>query len=231
MSFCGQCGTKLEEGIEICPSCGADNSKKKQAVSTPGAAISSVAVTENSKMNNANNSSAAKPSDRGDHYVASTGARGFVSEDEKPIYSLKNGFSLNLLSGEGWKSEDAVITNKRIYYNDKVGIINASTEENIIDIEDVTCAKFINYNPIGWIALAILSLCIGCYMALFETSYIFFGAIAAIVFASVYASLRKAFFAIYFAGGNIKFSVKKYGVKNIREFQRCIFTVKEKAKK
>ena len=42
-------------------------------------------------------------------YVSTTGASGFVAEDEQIVYSLKNGTALNLISGEGWKKENTAI--------------------------------------------------------------------------------------------------------------------------
>ena len=43
--------------------------------------------------------------------------------------------------------------------------------------------------------------------------------------------VKKSHLRIEYAGGNINFSVKKYGLANVREFQRQIYIAKERLNK
>ena len=151
------------------------------------------------------------------------------SRPETAVYSLKNGTALNILSGEGWKSEDAVITTKRLYYNDRQGLLNLRSEEQVIDLKDITCAKIADWKPMGKLIFGILLLVIGILLMLggatmASISLVVIGAAGIIT----YFILKKAFLTIEYAGGSIRFSVKKYSMQNVREFQRVIFAVKDK---
>lgn len=111
------------------------------------------------------------------NYVSSTGAKGFIEPDEHIICGLKNGIALNLLSGEGFTKEDAVVTNKRLYYNGKVGLFSSGSSgifngdnaginlaalqqssgsglsnyrvEEVVDLEDITEVNIVKSTPWG----------------------------------------------------------------------------------
>ena len=116
-----------------------------------------------------------------------------------------------------------------MYYNHKTGIINIRTQEEKVDIKDITGTKIANFNPIGIFILSILSLVIGVIAALSEEDFEAFLPFLPIflVLFLVYMFVRKSHLRIEYAGGAIYFSVKKYGKANIRNFQKCIYAVKD----
>lgn len=170
------------------------------------------------------------------NYISSTGAQGFVSPDEHVIFSLKNGFGANVIGGEGWHKEDAVLTNKRLYYNDKMGVVNVTVNEDIVDVSDITCAQIMDMKPWGFIIVAILVVIAGIIGGAMAgggaaAGIIVVALIVAIFNVAIFYALKKAFFEIDFAGGKIRFSVKQYSMEQIRSFQRSIYAAKDKLDK
>lgn len=160
MGFCSNCGAQWVETQTFCAKCGKTLPHKQPTNSNPSA--------------EAGNSGNAKVFviEGQPEYTSSTGSRGFVSPDEVFRYSLKNGVILNLISGEGWKKEDAIITNKRLYYNGKiiklVGGLSVYRGEAIADLDDITGTKIVEEKPVWRIALAILSLIFGLFILTFS---------------------------------------------------------------
>lgn len=161
-------------------------------------------------------------------YVSSTGATGFVDPSEKAICSLKNGYGLNLIAGEGWKSEDSVITDKRLYYYGDQGIISKVKQEEIVDLEDITGVSITYFRPWIFVIMGALLAIVGLVVKETMLRAVFLG--SGFGFLLFFAILSKAFLKIEYAGGAIRFSVKKYGLNNVRVFQRCIFARKDQMK-
>ena len=141
---------------------------------------------------------------------------------------MKNGYGLNLVAGEGWKSEDSVITNKRLYYYGDQGVISKVKQEEIVNIEDITGVSIVYFRPWIFVILGALSAMIG--LATIKSV----GGIICLIFGVflllMFVLLCKSFLKIEYAGGSIHFSVKKYGLDKVRIFQRCIFSLKDKQK-
>ncbi len=192
--ICPNCGHNNADGSGFCVECGTKfNAETEQAQATPQA-TAAPAPSANSI---------------------------FVSEDEYVVATLKNGMALNMISGEGLKTEDAIITNKRLYYNHKTGVINVRSQEEKVNIKDITGTKIANYNPIGILILGALVLIVALIAKLWAMIP------AALVFVVVYFLAKKCHLKIEYAGGFIYFSVKKYGMNNIRAFQKAIYTLKD----
>jgi hypothetical protein len=155
-------------------------------------------------------------------YTSSTGASGFVGASEGGSFSLKNGRVMNVISGEGFVKEDAIITDKRIYYSAKSGLINVNSLEEIVNIKDVTGTKIADYKPYSLLILAGIAL-IGGLIA----KHALYGFLSALIFVIVFFIAKKSWLRIDYAGGSIRFSVKKYGLDNVRAFQRQIYTIKD----
>lgn len=153
----------------------------------------------------------------------------FISKDEYEIARLSNSGVTNLVSGEGFKVEGAVLTNKRMYYNHKTGIINVHTQEEIVDLKDITGTKIANFNPVGIIILAIFLILAGVVLFLdtgnIEMIIPFIG--LGIIMAAIYFITKKSHLRVEYAGGSIYFSVKKYGKENVLKFQKLIHAAKE----
>lgn len=158
-----------------------------------------------------------------------TGIGRFVSADEYTIATLENGVMMNIFSGEGVKKEDAIITNKRLYYNHKDGLLNISKCEEKVDLRDITGTKITSYSPFGTLVLAITFIIVGIIILClgFEQELALFLIPSGLVGIMTFFALSKKHLKIEYSGGNIKFSVKKYGMKNIQAFQKCIYSAKD----
>ncbi len=159
----------------------------------------------------------------------------FVNPNEIPLFSLKNGNMQNWVSGEGIKNEKAVITDKRLYYVNKKGIINVVSNDEKIDLEDITGTKIVERNPIFLLilaALAFLSLLFAGINAGDSEAVILItsGLMSVLVLVALYACLHKKFLYIEYAGGNIHFSLIGYSKENIICFQNTIYLAKERLK-
>lgn len=203
---CKNCGAELDEGTRFCDKCG-----------TPVEEMAGSAQEE------------VGMSDKGKKYKSSTGAKGFVSENEGGSFSLKNGWTANIIAGEGLLREDAIITNRRLYYNYNRGIITKVKKECIIDIDDITGTEITDIQPRGCIVLAVLSFILLLIFALMdgEGSFIGAGLGLAAFFTFLYFICKQAFLVVQYAGGSIRFSVKFYGLNNVRAFQRRIYFEKD----
>lgn len=227
---CPKCGSSLPDGSSFCSVCGSSVAtagsqtgnqtayvapQPTQPIAPPP--ISAPLITPQPALLGAASG-----------YVSSTGATGFVDPSERAVCSLKNGYGLNLISGEGWKSEDSVITDKRLYYYGDQGIISKVKTEEIVDLEDITGISITYFRPWFFILFGIISLIAGVAVKEQLVQVVFL--ISGLFLFLLFAVLSKSFLRIDYAGGSIRFSVKKYGLNNVRVFQRSIFTQKDKLK-
>lgn len=139
---------------------------------------------------------------------------------------------LNLISGEGLKNEQAVLTDERLYYNHREGLINRISTREIVDAADITGTKITDNKPYSILIVAILILIgsiIGASSA-DDGSILASGIIVAIIFLITFLVLIKKWLVIEYAGGRIRLSVKKYGMNNIIAFQKAIYRVKTEVK-
>ncbi len=226
MGFCSNCGTQWVETQTFCSKCGKTLPQKRSA--------SDDSSSEDSNSNNV----PIHVGEQKSEYTSSTGSSGFVTPDEVMIYSLKNGVALNLISGEGWKKEDAIITNKRLYYNDKTGILSIFRREEIVDLDDISGSKILEIKPIGLIVFAIVEVIVSLLFKPFLDNIdiigvgiggfsVFLAFLFATVLVVMYFVLKRSFLQIEYAGGSIRFSVKKYGLDKVRVFQRQIYAIRK----
>lgn len=152
----------------------------------------------------------------------------FVNADEQLVATLKNGRAANILSGEGFRNEDAVITNRRLYYNHTDGLINTKRVERKIDIKDITGTRIEDNQPRMLLILAALMGVIGLFTAINGSGEGFMICLLwAVIFGVSYILAVKKHLRIDYAGGYVSFSVKNYSMENVQEFQRCIHALKD----
>lgn len=161
-----------------------------------------------------------------------------VDKDETVLATLKNGMALNYISGEGLRNERAFVTNKRLYYYYKQGIINVINSENKINVEDITATKIVSNSPYGLLIVGGLIALIGLIVAIGgdfyddEVASILSGTlIPAVGMIVAFFLARKRHMRVEYAGGSINFSVKGYSMKNVRDFQNMIYKAKDSNKK
>ena len=205
IKFCPSCGFELGDGSKFCMRCG-------------------------SQVPDGNEATVPQAAQNPSSYTSSTGAIGFVSAGEGRSFSLKNGRLMNVISGEGFVKEDAVLTDKRLYYSASSGIINKNLHEEIVNIEDITGTKIADYKPYACFIFAFIFFFAGVVLA--STRAVPSGVtassfISAFSFVVAFFIAKKSYLRIEYAGGYIGFSVKKYGMQNVREFQRQIYIAKE----
>lgn len=158
-----------------------------------------------------------------------------VDPKETIKFSLKNGYLTNVVSAEGFIEEDAIITDKRLYYNvtSLNGLIIHRTEMKI-DLEDITATTITDSDPIIFLFLGILALVTIIVLKL--PGGIMLGLLIALASLVGWLMMRKTYFKIEYAGGSsmgamrnngaLYFSVKQYGMDTIRAFQREIHRAK-----
>lgn len=205
--FCKNCGTENMEGTQFCVACGTPLGSQEE---------SGYAPQYQQPMQ--------QPMQQAVPQAQPTNSM-FVSADEYVVATLKNGIVSNLMSGEGLRNEEAVLTNRRLYYNHTDGFINIKREEEKINVADITGTKILDNNPRGMLVIAAL-LFLGMLLT-GEGEAIFMGVIAALVAVVIYFINVKKHFRIEYSGGHIYFSIKKYNMKTVREFQKAIYMVKD----
>ncbi len=147
----------------------------------------------------------------------------FVSDDEYVVATLRNGLVANIMSGEGLRHENAILTNRRIYYNHSTGWINVEREEEKVDVADVTGTKILDHNPRGWLLLAVLAIVVAMMIGCDIIMAIGMALVPVIIY---FLSVRKHF-RIEYSGGFIYFSIRNYNMRTVREFQKAIYMVKD----
>ena len=212
MNICSMCGKENTDDSKFCFACGAtlsfDNQKKNPQET----------FTMNPNQPNSNNNYSMPNS----YEKKNPGAAQFVSADEVVVATLSNGFVDNIITGEGFKHETAVVTNKRLYYNYKRGVINRVRTREIIDIQDITGTKILSVNYLFILIIA------GIYfffllLVLGMVTFVF------VLVVAYFVSLKKHL-RIEYAGGSISFSVRGYRMSNIQAFQKAIYIAKDEQK-
>lgn len=230
--FCGKCGGKLDDGVLVCPNCGniIREDKKQSSVREEIKEKSYDSMKETFKANpNLNHSN--------EYYQRKSNIGRKLVDDENVIAKLGNGMIDNIITSEGFKNEEAILTDKRLYYSGCKGLINTTETDEIVELSDITGVKVVNKNPRWFIVIAVL---------VFITNFIIKGFLekaligvelnepvlarlmGVLFWVILYFVRLKNFLLIQYAGGNIKFSLRGYSYEEIKRFQKSIFSAKDK---
>ena len=146
----------------------------------------------------------------------------FVDEQEVAVADLKNGYLNNILSGEGLMTENAIVTDRRVYYNRKSGLLLRIEERDTIDVDDITGIKI---SRAASYVFSAFGAGVGLFLAV--NGLIPYGVLAFFLGIIIDLIVTKNYLSIEYAGGHIKFSVKKYSMENVADFQEAVFQVKD----
>ena len=212
MKNCSNCGGMNEDGARFCAICGNTLGATPSVSPVPPMQPNS-SVYSNVRRDMPVNG--IRPS---------VGGR-FVDGNEHVVATLENGVMMNIISGEGFRKEDAILTNKRLYYKHKDGIVTITECEEMVDVKDITGTKITSFEPYGILIISGLLFIAGLIANSIIGSGlpILFGFLLAMIGIIVFVSLKKKFLKIEYAGGAIHFSVKKYGMQNIQSFPQDTF--------
>lgn len=201
MKKCTYCGNNNLDEATLCASCGKELVAENAQVQTNNSA----GAQQNGKVN-----------------VNSSKNGVFVSDDE---------YVVSTLSGKNLETENVVLTNKRLYYNYTVSsILSRCSQNEIVNVEDITGSKIANTNPVVALIIAVLALVVGIFMAIANEDVEMLCIIClpvAVIFSLIYLFLRRAHLKIEYAGGSISFLVKKYKKEKVKAFQKSIYIVKD----
>ncbi|MCQ2521212.1 MAG: zinc-ribbon domain-containing protein [Lachnospiraceae bacterium] len=163
-------------------------------------------------------------------YAGTTGS--FINEGEVVVASMRNGIGSNILSGEGIMNEDCILTNERIYYNARRGIVSVTSVNERVDIKDVTGTKIVTFANWWFVILSVIFFIAGLALIgpMDGWSCAVFLPIALIELIVFFLTKKKHIF-IEYAGGNMHFSVKKFSFANVQNFQSEIYRQKTKLEK
>lgn len=219
--FCASCGRQIPDNSTLCPYCNNSTANVSAYSNNQDYSKNSNYSGYSNYVGNSNNVNTSNS--------FSSNNSQFVSPNEQLVSVLKNGTLDNIITGEGFKKEQAILSTERIYYRHKNGIINLKSTIEIVDVKDITGTKISSVMFLGSLIAGIIFILISfAIFALINSPIgIFFLAygIAAII---IYFATFKKYFIISYAGGNIKFSVRGYSMNTIERFQKEIHSVKSK---
>lgn len=163
----------------------------------------------------------------------------FVDTKEKLIATLENGMALRFFTGEGLTKNQAVLSNKRMYYNHRRGLISDMSSRSSINVKDITGTTVKRSNPLFILIIAgiclLASIIIACSinssdLSMFVNSggIVGIGFILALVLCWIYVGKKGNYFIVQYAGGNIKLKVKTYSTQEMLNFQKKIYALQDK---
>ncbi|MBR1506419.1 MAG: FHA domain-containing protein [Eubacterium sp.] len=174
---------------------------------------------------------------------------GMYKTGENELAILENDALLNFLSGEGIAKEKATLTNKRLYYHHSHGLISKRDVREHVDVKDITGTKIADNKPWFAVACGVILLIIGLILIISGgnngggdnwiediansiVGYIYRSLGIDFVVASIIALIVtffkfKKYLIIQYAGGQIKFTLRKVDFANVIAFQEAIDSAKE----
>ena len=261
--YCPKCNQIQRDGDMFCMNCGTPYQEQKPAIAQNPTPVQSVLLKDNKAVQSTPASPIALTATETDVSsktpvaTASNTSSGmntfFVKTDEKPRYSLRNGYIANFVGMLELKTNDAVITDKRVYFNAASWKnLTKSRTEMIVDLEDITGTMICRVRSYGMLILSILLALVVTFIAIFfpNGGSTLMGAACACGLVSIVLFLlwlfmnvltKRTLFKIEYAGGgnggmfgqsgSMNFDVNMYSLKSVKEFQNEIYRAKDELKK
>lgn len=253
--YCGKCGTELETGAKFCSVCGerldAEESLETvvaQPVEKPKKVKAEKPVKEKvRKTSKEEFLEGVKEYEIPENPEALQQV--FVDPTERLQAKLGNGYLVNLLFKKTKKC-NMLLTDKRVYfkgtmYSGDRKSVTKTTEERILDLENVTGTGFIYERMAwGWVLLGILEEIFGIAAGALACALIFndttewyiIGGVAGLIAALTPCLLliakaiksRKIWFFVDYAGGRIRVDAKLIGIADVRDFHKQLRRAKDK---
>lgn len=164
-----------------------------------------------------------------------------ISPQEKVVATLGQGALTSFAAGDGWANQDAILTDKHLYYIHSNGILTREKHREIVNINDITGTKIVDYNPLAYLIIGAFFVVLTIFemidryikslnamgMVVSSSSFSFFlGLYLGIPFLIMYFVFKKKFLSIEYPGGSIKFKLRRYKMEQVIEFQKAVHRVK-----
>lgn len=157
----------------------------------------------------------------------------FVEETESVVATLDNSYVKNMVTGQGVKKDQVVLSDKRLYYNHKKGIIDTSASRECVNVDDITGTKIANTSRVGFLISAVVIFIIGLIIrsAVPKSMNGVVLALAIMIplaYIIIFFITKNKYLFVEYAGGKIALKVKLYGMDNVIAFQKAIYKTKAK---
>ena len=156
-----------------------------------------------------------------------------MEETERVVATLDNSYVKNMVTGQGVKKDQVVLSDKRLYYNHKKGIIDTSASRECVNVDDITGTKIANTSRVGFLISAVVIFIIGLIIrsAVPKSMNGVVLALAIMIplaYIIIFFITKNKYLFVEYAGGKIALKVKLYGMDNVIAFQKAIYKTKAK---
>ena len=216
--FCSTCGSEIPEGASFCEKCGESVENILLGANSYSQYTESQYDTSNNQQNLSNV---------------------FIEPDEHFLCNLGNGYLVNLLFHRTKKCY-ALLTDKRVYlkgafyHGRNQRLLFKTTEEQILDLEDITRTGFVytQFSRIQLfirIMLGVAAIVLAVIYNEDKEMFLIFGILTIGIFLSVirYIKSRRIWFYIDCAGGSIKIDAKLIGLSDVQDFHKQMRRAKD----
>lgn len=180
----------------------------------------------------------------------------FISEEETFICALGNSYFEKFISDGSIGDGFAILSNERVYFKGKTlwfegRHLRSRSQEQIVDVKDITGTGFIKFSPLYYLYIGIgllLYILTFIFTEGFNLSFNTFGTpfahvnvdlimiillffiplLVCVFLLFKYFIRKKNLFKIEFPGGSIAFDTKMLGANEAREFQKNIRITKDR---
>lgn len=164
-----------------------------------------------------------------------------ISPQEKVVATLGQGALTSFAAGDGWANQDAILTDKHLYYIHSHGVLTREKHREVVNVNDITGTKIVDYNPLAYLIIGAFFVVLTIFemidryikslnamgMVVSGSSFSFFlGLYLGIPFLIMYFVFKKKFLSIEYPGGSIKFKLRRYKMEQVIEFQKAVHRVK-----